>query len=300
MKRLFQILYLLSDKRRVTAKELSEYFGVSIRTIHRDIDILSISGIPIYTQQGRNGGIALMENYVFDKGILGEEEQQQIITALEAMKVVPDKKYIEVVKKLRVMFRYEKRNWVDIDFSDWSNRNKELYNNLKNAILTCNIVKFHYYNRYGEMTTRTVEPIQLYFKGNSWYLKAYCLEKEELRYFKITRIKNLSLTNEQFNLRNYDDIKIKENLQQENKEPSVTKTILHINKVKAFQVYDSFDEHEIEVKEDGSFIVTIKYPIDQWFYSMIMSYGADAKVLEPDKVKKEIGDRIKQSYDNYF
>jgi len=70
--RLFGILYLLLAKNKVTAKELADYFEVSIRTIYRDIDILSSLSIPIYASKGKNGGIELLENYKFDKSLFTE------------------------------------------------------------------------------------------------------------------------------------------------------------------------------------------------------------------------------------
>lgn len=57
--RLFGIIYLLLDKKMMTAKELSEYFEVSTRTIYRDIDALSELNVPIYMSKGK------MEVYVY-------------------------------------------------------------------------------------------------------------------------------------------------------------------------------------------------------------------------------------------
>ena len=58
--RLIEIVTTLINKKTITATELAERFGVSVRTIYRDVDVLSSSGIPIYTAQGVNGGIFLM------------------------------------------------------------------------------------------------------------------------------------------------------------------------------------------------------------------------------------------------
>ena len=76
--RLFEIVYLLLEKDTITAKELAQQFGVSVRTIYRDIDILSTAGIPVYTNKGKGGGISLLENFVLDKLILSEEEQKAL------------------------------------------------------------------------------------------------------------------------------------------------------------------------------------------------------------------------------
>ena len=75
--RLFEIIYILLEKKKVTAPELAERFEVSVRTIYRDIDALSSAGIPVYCTQGKGGGIGLLEDFVMDKSALTEEEQSQ-------------------------------------------------------------------------------------------------------------------------------------------------------------------------------------------------------------------------------
>lgn len=73
--RLFKILYLLVERRSVTARELAERLEVSERTIYRDVDALSAAGIPVFTQKGQGGGIRLMEQFVLDRALLSQEEQ---------------------------------------------------------------------------------------------------------------------------------------------------------------------------------------------------------------------------------
>ena len=71
--RLFKILYYLLDKGTATAPELAERFEVSVRTIYRDIDMLSSAGIPVYTTTGHGGGIHLIDNFVLKKSLLSEQ-----------------------------------------------------------------------------------------------------------------------------------------------------------------------------------------------------------------------------------
>jgi len=77
--RLFQMVYLLLKKRNMTAPELAKHFEVSVRTIYRDIDILSAAGIPVFTMQGKGGGIFIQENFVLNKSLISEQEQKQIL-----------------------------------------------------------------------------------------------------------------------------------------------------------------------------------------------------------------------------
>ena len=69
--RLFEIVYILLNKKSITAKELSEHFEVSQRTIYRDIDTLCECGIPIYTSKGKGGGIGLLDSFILNKSKIG-------------------------------------------------------------------------------------------------------------------------------------------------------------------------------------------------------------------------------------
>ena len=90
LQRLFEIVYLLLYRKKVTAKELAERFEVSTRTIYRDIDTLSAAGIPIYTNKGKDGGIFLMEHFILNRALLSEEEQQLILSALKGVQTITD------------------------------------------------------------------------------------------------------------------------------------------------------------------------------------------------------------------
>lgn len=72
--RLISILVVLLKRDRIPAKELSEMFGVSTRTILRDIDTIDLAGIPIVTFQGTHGGIAIAEGYKLDRSILTSDD----------------------------------------------------------------------------------------------------------------------------------------------------------------------------------------------------------------------------------
>lgn len=74
--RLFRILYYILERGKVTATELAEKFEVSVRTIYRDVDSLSSVGIPIYTTQGKGGGIEIAEDFVLRKSLLTAEEKE--------------------------------------------------------------------------------------------------------------------------------------------------------------------------------------------------------------------------------
>lgn len=74
--RLFRIVYCLLKKGKATAPELAKKFEVSVRTIYRDIDAISASGIPIYAMQGKKGGIVIDEEFTLDRLVLSSKEKR--------------------------------------------------------------------------------------------------------------------------------------------------------------------------------------------------------------------------------
>lgn len=117
--RLFKIVYYLLDKGRTTAPELAEKLEVSVRTIYRDLDVLSVAGIPIYTTQGKGGSIFLLPEFVLDKSLLSPQEKEQILMALQGLSVAENRQNDELLAKLGGLFRAQHADWIEVDFSDW-------------------------------------------------------------------------------------------------------------------------------------------------------------------------------------
>ncbi|QHQ59436.1 WYL domain-containing protein [Anaerocolumna sedimenticola] len=294
--RLFEIVYILLNKNYITAKELAEHFEVSVRTIYRDIDVLCQSGIPIYTSKGKGGGIGLLDNFVLNKSVLSKGEQEDILSALQGLSATNYPDLDKVLNKLSNLFGTKQNNWIEVDYSDWSNTQKNKFNLIKTAVLQKKILKFQYYNSYGEKGSREVEPLQLWFKNKSWYLKAYCRTKNDIRTFKLNRIKELSILNEQFTRDlSQDIVSIQENIPQIPQEAIK----LRISSSQAYRIYDEFDEDQIEKEKDGGFIITMTYPEDDWVYGLILSYGNYAKVLEPIRVREIIKNKLKETLHSY-
>ena len=144
--RFFEMIYILLDKKTVTAKELAERFEVSVRTIYRDIEILSQAGIPVYATRGKGGGISLLDNFVLDKSLISDSEQTEIISALGAMSVLPNIDNTTVKDKLASLFRKDDASWIGVDFSDWSKGQKTVFDNLKEAVIKKRISEIEYIN----------------------------------------------------------------------------------------------------------------------------------------------------------
>ncbi len=291
--RLFEIVYILMQKKKTTAKELADRFEVSTRTIYRDIETLSTANIPIYASKGKDGGIGLLDKYILNKTILSEEEQNQILFALQGMKKVKGQDEKDILEKLSILFNKEINDWIKIDFSNWGNVQEERFDIIKSAILNKQLIRFTYYNSNGEESKRIVEPLQIWFKDKSWYLVSYCKLKQDYRIFKIARIKEVKMLQEHFER----ELPKEENEQYNFK---IIELELEINKAMTYRVYDEFESKEITKKEDGNFIIKVKYPENEWVYGYILSFGEYAKVLNPGYAKNIIKDKLQRTLKNYL
>ena len=294
--RLFEIVYILINKKSITAKELSEHFEVSQRTIYRDIDTLCECGIPIYTSKGKGGGIGLLDSFILNKSILSEDEQNEILCALKSLQATNYKDNNSVLSKLSNLFGTTNTNWIEIDFSGWNSNSEENFSLLKHAILNTKVVSFDYYSSYGEKTTRSVEPLQLWFKDKNWYLKAFCKLKESYRIFRLSRIKNLFISDETF-IRKLPEIQLESRSLEKNHD--IVNLKLNINSSQSYRVYDEFDYDQITVNDDNTFTVSASYPQGEWIYSYILSFGPDATVLEPEYVRNIIKGRLNKMINKY-
>ncbi|WP_313152793.1 helix-turn-helix transcriptional regulator [Lacrimispora sp.] len=291
MNRLFEIVYILLNKKTTTAKELAERFEVSVRTIYRDIDMLSSAGIPVYASQGKGGGISLLEDYVLNKSVLSEDEQNEILFALQSLTVTQNPETDKVLSKLSSLFNKSKTNWIEVDLSPWgSDKNKTCeFTILKNAILNHQIIEFTYFNTSGEKSSRKVEPIKLIFKVHAWYLQGFCLAKNEYRTFKISRMSNIEITQEFFTDRMPEGLLVDENEQNSQKWINVQ---VKISPQGAYRVFDEFDVNEITRNQDGSFTVATSLPENEWLFHYILSFGTDIEVLSPQNIREMIQGKL--------
>lgn len=296
--RLFEIVYILLDKKIVTAKELAEHFEVSSRTIYRDIDTLSSAGIPIYATQGKNGGITLLENFVLNKSMISEDEKDMILFALKNFTATAYPNMEGTLSKLSRLFKKDNYKWIEVDFSNWgsSEKEKEKFNTLKNAIINNKVITFKYYSSHGEESNRKIEPTKLNFKSRSWYLIGFCLSKQANRTFKISRMFDVEMTQEIYSHKPLEELAIEPD---NGEKHNLIDFKLHFTKKASYRIYDEFDEKAIVKNKDGSFNVTTSLPEGDWIYDYILSFGNTIEVLEPKKVRQVIMEKLEKMIKKY-
>lgn len=287
IQRLIETVFLLLKEETLTAKFLAERFQVSTRTIYRDLDILSASGVPVYTDKGRGGGIHILEGFTLKKALLSETEQQELINLLSMKIAVENKNDTEkLIDKLQGLFKQSEQSII-VDFSQFSDNGQmqAKFDILNKSVIEKKAVEFDYYNNSGAESHRTVEPLKLIFKFKSWYLYAYCTQREENRIFKLQRISNILATSKTFE-RCFSMQEFEKSVEYPR---DLTTVKVQIDCSQKARIFDEFDNSQLIKNDDGTFTATMKIvPEDSWIEGYLMSFGKFVKVLEPQWLNEKL------------
>lgn len=201
--RLVSILLWLQVHGQTPTAELARRLEVSPRTIHRDMDALSLAGIPVYALRGRRGGWALPEEYRLPSRWLSTEEVQALGVLAPArilkdlgLAGVADAAWLKLLAALPRPHRGEAtfvQERVHIDTSAWQPRREAMpwLPALKEAVFREQTVKMRYRRADGDTIDRMLAPLGLVAKGNAWYVVGEC--EGEIRSYRISRVEAVEI-----------------------------------------------------------------------------------------------------------
>lgn len=207
--RLTAILTQLQSVRLLTATKLADRFGVSVRTIYRDIKALEKAGVPIVTEEGK--GYSLMEGYRIPPVMFSENEANALLTAELLVMASKDQSLINEFKSATQKIKAVLPNRINerienlesrIGVSKFYTENNEKSHNLlqiQKALLEYIVIKIDYTDAKGNRSTRYLEPFAIFSNSNDeWVLVAHCRSRKDFRTFSMKRIENISFTKENF------------------------------------------------------------------------------------------------------
>ena len=294
--RLLSIVIYLLNHDIVSAAKLAQRFEVSKRTILRDIEHISLAGIPIQSISGAKGGYSIMEGYKVDGRIINEETTAAIMTALEGLLSAYDnKRYSEALEKLSSAFPHKQTQNIFLDFGA-SGENEEIQAKLKtleDAINNKYAVKISYENALGGASHRLIEPLALHYRWYAWYLLAFCTSKQDYRIFKVVRISELKPTTTPFSQKHEEPAYLLEQTFKGGERKSLDIIIYCKAEIKV-PACEYLGGRITETLENGDFIMQIYALEDErtWF-AMLLSFGDKVAVLEPESLKIRLKETAK-------
>jgi len=301
--RLLGITMYLLNRETVPSRELAEKFEVSIRTIARDMEALSLAGIPIASVAGAGGGYRIMDSFRLGRPVSTAEDYRYVIAALKTLCSAYENKSLDTtLEKLLAVQRGEhsdQRVFVDFSVVKEGERTPAYTMLLEQAITEERVVAFAYSDAQGTVTQREAEPLALNYRWYAWYLLAYCLTKQDYRIFKLNRMDELAVTGRGFTHRHGDIPALLERQWARDDREWLQVRLLCKAEARA-AVLEYFRARIVAEHPDGSFECKF-YAIEneRWWFSLLMGLGGQVRVLEPPELAARVQETAKNILRNY-
>ena len=299
--RLVSMIMILLEKERVGARELAQRFEVSPRTIYRDMEAISLAGIPVRSVAGVGGGFEIMPEYKLDKKVFSAADLSAILMGLSSLSsMVRGQDVVNALAKVKSFVPADKAkdialraNQICVDLGPWMG-NRSLQPSLetiKTALQESRLLSFSYVAHHGRETERTVEPYQLVLKNSHWYLQGYCRARADFRLFKLSRISNLRLLEAPFSPRAFQEpiLDFAPML-----EPMQTEITLRVHRSILDMVLEYCTQDRLSPDGGAHYLVRFPFVENDYFYNVLFSFGAHCECLAPPRIRAEMKRRSRE------
>ncbi|WP_369920060.1 helix-turn-helix transcriptional regulator [Marinomonas polaris] len=303
--RILKMLMMLQTHEKVTAAELADACETSIRTVYRDIEALSAIGVPVYSEQGVQGGYRLLQGYRTRlNGLSAKEAETLFLAGLSgpAQKMGIDTLLADAQLKLKAALPENIRPEIDrlqsrflLDAPNWfSDDEKVTYlPDLMTAVLEQRCVVMQYQSWKGEINCQ-LQPLGIVLKGGQWYLLAQV--EKDVRTYRVSRIESLTLLDEvferpkDFNLAAFwqDSLRRMETIQF----PIIAEVRLTVLGLKIMQyVCSSYAVNQAQIEPmDESGWHRARFPVGESVHGCaeLLRFGAELEVIGPPELRAEM------------
>ncbi|MGB3541617.1 helix-turn-helix transcriptional regulator [Rubrivirga sp.] len=301
--RLFALVLLLQNRPNMTSRDLSEHFGVSRRTIFRDLRTLGESGVPL--TYAETGGYEILEGYQLPPLMFSAREAATLLVGTGFTKLQPDASLRTdadaVAMKIRNVLPEPVRDYIDrlqertvlAPFNEVRDRGatgdeQGLWFELSEAIARQRKVKMTYYvASRDEETVREVDPLGLVYYSDHWNLIAYDHLRDDIRNFRLDQIKKLRTRFDRFEAPAGFDLK--EHLRERGTSPeNVRMQVRFRNRAWRWARTQVPADIEQELPQDGWTEVTFEFENVAYVAKWLLRYGTDVEVVSPDELRDEV------------
>lgn len=307
--RLTAILIHLQTKRVVKAEEIADRFGMSLRTVYRDVKALMEAGVPIGSEAGK--GYFIVDGFHLPPVMFTQDEANSMMLAGKLVEKIADKSvqaaFDSALYKIKsVLNEDEKDNLetldsnIQIHFRGRATTNDQFPDHfmteIQRAVAKKQILKIDYCNANGEVTQRLVEPAGIFFYSLAWHLIGWCQLRNGYRDFRSDRIKNLINTGEVFKKRS--DVSLKEYLQ-----------AMFVSNQTLEQAVVVFDKAALKyrplssatIQTDLGDRVRAEFMMDSidFIARWLLMFGKGAEIVSPDRLRERVAALSEELYHHH-
>ncbi len=312
--RLFAIILELQHHKYQRAEDLAATFEVSKRTIYRDIQALSEAGVPLISETGPGNGYSIIDGYFLPPIRFTLDEAFLLILGSDFTAQQFDSHYrqaaIDAQRKIAALLSDEQS--ADMDYLResisflWATHqeNPQLMNilhQLRQAVIEKKSVQIDYHKLGGNSdssneTLRVVDPHGLSHHGGAWYLIAHCHLRDDTRFFRLSRIKTLSLLDQTFSRpTKFNAAWRKPSQVERNVEIKVLfqhEILGRLAEAPSFYITDT------QPHPDG-LMVTLRVRHEQDVLHWLLGWGRHIRVIDPPTLRQRLADEAAAIYQQH-
>lgn len=311
--RLTAILVQLQGKKIVKAHEIADRFGISLRTVYRDVKALTEAGVPIGAEAGT--GYYIVEGYHLPPVMFNRTEAAALLTGEKLMEQHSDhsnrQQFSSAMQKIRAVLRGSDKDFLEsLDENIAVLRPRKVdeqfpnrfLSDIQDALARQRVLSLEYYSFYNDsVSRRDIEPIGIFHMNSSWHLIGYCRLRKDYRDFRADRIKNLSLAEQTFDKNNRISLQqyIANEFQADPHHPTLIRVrfkhdvarYLGEQKYHYGMVQEKMEEEHVEI--------TFMYNSLSYFSRWLLMMGNRASVVEPEDLKILVRQHIEELRGHY-
>lgn len=296
LSRLVAIVVHLQSSRVVRAEDIADHFGVSVRTVYRDLRALEEAGVPVAAEAGK--GYSLVEGYHLPPVMFTQEEAGALFIGGKFVERMTDASLADHARsallKIRAVLPPERKEFVErlqqsTDIyqrrSPESDSTGDHFATMQDAVARRRVLRITYRTADGDQTTdRHIEPLGTVFYAGYWHLIAHCRLRDDIRDFRIDRIEEVERCGEQFEERKTFSLRqhIEQFIHGEN--PQQVRLLFSRSGTRFATNRHHFGFVE-EIRTDDGIEMLFFVPSLLWIAGWVLSFGGDARVLYPDELR---------------
>ena len=300
------LVLLIKNRPGIKVKDIARIFQTCQRTIYRDFVTLSLAGFPVYSSSGKGGGYFIDKDCFLPPLRFTCEEVASLLIAakfFQKQKGFPYQKDIQMsLAKIEGVLEKENKQYmqkIDKKISVYLGKMKDyqsydtIFQQINKAIMDKRQITMTYYTiTRNKQTIRTVDPFHLMFKGGFWYLIAFCHWRDEIKIFRIDRIKDIKLSNETFNIPSAFSLSsyLGKSWQIVRGDGETYKIEIKIFPPASCWVREEVRHHtqKITTLENDTILFTAEVPSFIEIKKWILQLGRCAQVIKPEELKKVV------------
>jgi predicted DNA-binding transcriptional regulator YafY len=306
--RLVSLLLLLQSRSPRSARELAEALEVSSRTIYRDVEALSLSGVPVYAERGSSGGIALAEGYRKAITQFSTEELNALFLAaadpLAELGVTGHQRALDklsgALPDLQRRAAQQARQRILLDHNRWYRLEQPvaLLAILRRAVWEDRQVSLRYRDRAGTASERIVDAYGLVSKAGVWSLVAR-QQNGEFRTFRVERIANAEELPSRFTRdESFDLDRHWRDANAAMRPMEWFEATIHVAAV-ALEWVMGYGENEVLASDDDGKTLRMRFPSFRDAVHQIAGWGKSARALAPPELLEGLAEHARELLERY-